>query len=124
MNSRSTSRRIARAEKASAAAWRFEAVNVSKSYGAVIANDGVSVDMNAGEIHALLGENGAGKSTTMKILYGIELPDAGHVAIDDQVLKIGSPADAIAAGIAMVHQHFMLVPSLTVFNDGGARTRS
>jgi general nucleoside transport system ATP-binding protein len=117
MNSYSTLRHIARAEKASAATWRFEAVKVSKSYGAVVANDGVSVDLNAGEIHALLGENGAGKSTIMKILYGMELPDAGHVAIDDQVLKIGSPADAIAAGIAMVHQHFMLVPSLTVLEN-------
>jgi ABC-type uncharacterized transport system ATPase subunit len=114
MGSRSTLRGIARSDQSSAQPWRFEAVNVSKSYGAVIANDAVSVDLKAGEIHALLGENGAGKSTIMKILYGMELPDAGHVAIDDAVLKIGSPADAIAAGIAMVHQHFMLVPSLTV----------
>jgi len=117
MNSRSTLRHIARAKKAPAATWRFEAVKVSKSYGAVVANDGVSVDLNAGEIHALLGENGAGKSTIMKILYGMELPDAGHIAIDGQALKIDSPADAIAAGIAMVHQHFMLVPSLTVLEN-------
>src|ERR1700733_10699433 len=97
MNSRSTLRHFARAKKAPAATWRFEAVKVSKSYGAVIANDGISVDLNAGEIHALLGENGAGKSTIMKILYGMELPDAGHIAIDGQALKIDSPADAIAA---------------------------
>ncbi|WP_213736143.1 ABC transporter ATP-binding protein [Bradyrhizobium sp. dw_411] len=117
MNSRSPLRHIAISEKTSAQSWRFEAFKVSKSYGAVVANDDVSVDLKAGEIHALLGENGAGKSTIMKILYGMELPDAGHVAIDDKVLKITSPADAIAAGIAMVHQHFMLVPNLTVLEN-------
>jgi len=117
MNFRSPLRHIAISEKVSAQSWRFEAVKVSKNYGAVVANDDVSVDLKAGEIHALLGENGAGKSTIMKILYGMELPDAGHVAIDDKVLKITSPADAIAAGIAMVHQHFMLVPNLTVLEN-------
>ena len=78
---------------------------------------GVSLDLKAGEIHAVLGENGAGKSTLMKIIYGMEAPDGGHVAIDGKSLDLRSPRDAIDAGIGMVHQNFMLVDNLTVFEN-------
>src|SRR5438128_6261122 len=79
-----------------------------------LANDAVDLDVRKGEIHALLGENGAGKSTLMNILYGLVTPDAGEIRIDGQPVTIRDPADAIARGIGMVHQHFMLVPVLTV----------
>lgn len=80
----------------------------------VIANEDVSLELNKGEIHALLGENGAGKSTLMKVLFGIETPDEGKVILNGEEVTIKSPQDAISKGIGMVHQHFMLVPSLTV----------
>jgi general nucleoside transport system ATP-binding protein len=95
----------------------IKAVGVSKHYGDVIANADVSLDLKAGEIHALLGENGAGKSTLMKIIYGMEAPDAGHVEIDGTALRLRSPRDAIDSGIGMVHQHFMLVDTLTVVEN-------
>jgi len=79
-----------------------------------LANDAIDLDVRRGEIHALLGENGAGKSTLMNILYGLVPPDAGEVLIDGQPVTIRDPADAIARGIGMVHQHFMLVPVLSV----------
>ena len=79
-----------------------------------LANDAIDLDVRRGEIHALLGENGAGKSTLMNILYGLVTPDAGQILIDGQPVTIRDPADAIARGIGMVHQHFMLVPVLTV----------
>ena len=78
---------------------------------------GVSLDLKAGEIHAVLGENGAGKSTLMKIIDGMEAPDSGHVEIDGKPLDLRSPCNAINAGIGMVHQHFMLVDNLTVFEN-------
>lgn len=80
----------------------------------VVANEDVSLELNKGEIHALLGENGAGKSTLMKVLFGIESPDEGKIILNGSEVKIKSPQDAISKGIGMVHQHFMLVPSLTV----------
>src|SRR5262249_12636389 len=92
----------------------IELVDITKRFGAVAANDGVSIDFRAGEIHALLGENGAGKTTLMNILYGLYRPDSGRVLIDGVPVGIHSPQQAIAHGIGMVHQHFMLVPSLTV----------
>ncbi|MDY3248735.1 MAG: ABC transporter ATP-binding protein [Candidatus Choladocola sp.] len=80
----------------------------------VVANEDVSLDLQKGEIHALLGENGAGKSTLMKVLFGIEQPDQGKIILGGQETVIKSPQDAISKGIGMVHQHFMLLPSLTV----------
>src|SRR5256885_704294 len=79
-----------------------------------LANDAIDLDLRRGEIHALLGENGAGKPTLMNTLYGLAPPDAGEIRIDGQPVTIRDPADAIARGIGMVHQHFMLVPVLSV----------
>src|SRR5438093_5777470 len=79
-----------------------------------LANDHIDLEVRTGEIHALLGENGAGKSTLMNILYGLVTPDDGEIHIDGQSVTIRDPADAIARGIGMVHQHFMLIPVLSV----------
>jgi simple sugar transport system ATP-binding protein len=87
---------------------------ITKRFPGVVANDHIDLDVKAGEIHALLGENGAGKSTLMNILYGLSRPDEGEVLLDGQPVQIADPADAIARGIGMVHQHFMLIPVLTV----------
>jgi simple sugar transport system ATP-binding protein len=87
---------------------------IVKRFPGVLALNHVDFDVQAGEIHALLGENGAGKSTLMKILYGLYQPDEGQVLIDGQPASIHSPHDSITRGIGMIHQHFMLVPSLTV----------
>jgi simple sugar transport system ATP-binding protein len=87
---------------------------IVKRFPGVLAVNKVDFDVRSGEIHALLGENGAGKSTLMKLLYGLYQPDEGEVTIDGAVVQIRSPNDAIHRGIGMVHQHFMLVPSLTV----------
>jgi simple sugar transport system ATP-binding protein len=87
---------------------------VSKSFGAVKANDSVDFALDSGQIHALVGENGAGKTTLMRILYGLHRPDAGTIEIDGGPATLPSPALAIRHGIGMVHQHFMLVPSFTV----------
>jgi simple sugar transport system ATP-binding protein len=87
---------------------------ITKRFPGVVANDNVSFDVQAGEIHALLGENGAGKSTLMKILYGLYQPDEGEILLNDQPVKIHSPNDSISLGIGMIHQHFMLVDNLTV----------
>jgi simple sugar transport system ATP-binding protein len=78
------------------------------------ANDGIDLVVEPGEIHALLGENGAGKSTLMNVLYGLYQPDEGQIVVDDEVVSFRSPGDAMAAGIGMVHQHFMLIPVFTV----------
>jgi ABC-type uncharacterized transport system ATPase subunit len=82
--------------------------------GGTLANDSIDLDLGEREIHALLGENGAGKSTLMNILYGLVTPDEGEIRIDGTPVAIQGPSDAIARGIGMVHQHFMLVPVLTV----------
>ena len=87
---------------------------VCKSFGEVQANQNVDLTVERGEIHALLGENGAGKTTLMNILYGIYQPDSGSVLIDGQPVSISSPGEAISLKIGMVHQHFMLVPTLSV----------
>ncbi len=92
----------------------LQAKGVTKRFPGVLANDQVDFSLAQGEIHSLLGENGAGKSTLMNILYGLYQPDEGEITVSGQVVKIISPHDAIAHGIGMVHQHFMLVPTLTV----------
>tara|TARA_B110000116_G_scaffold118411_1_gene102582 strand:+ start:3522 stop:5042 length:1521 start_codon:yes stop_codon:yes gene_type:complete len=92
----------------------LELAGITKRFPGVLANDDVHLEVVAGEIHALLGENGAGKSTLMKILYGLYQSDEGEVRLDGKPGGIASPADAIEAGVAMIHQHFMLVPTLTV----------
>src|SRR5512136_826556 len=94
--------------------FALQATGITKRFPGVLANDHVSFDLEKGEIHALLGENGAGKSTLMNILYGLYQPDEGEIRIADRPTRITSPHDAIAQGIGMVHQHFMLVPPLTV----------
>lgn len=92
----------------------LEMVNIVKRFPGVLANDCINFDVRAGEMHALLGENGAGKSTLMRVLYGLYRPDQGEVRINGTPVRIDSPVDAIRLGIGMIHQHFMLVPSLTV----------
>ena len=87
---------------------------ITKSFGALIANDGIDLRVETGEIHAILGENGAGKSTLMNILYGLLAPDSGQILVDEKPIIISEPSDALAAGIGMVHQHFMLIPVFTV----------
>jgi len=93
---------------------KLELKGITKRFPGVVANDGIDLTVGDGEIHALLGENGAGKTTLMNVLYGLYHADEGEILIDDQPVRLNSPADAIAAGIGMVHQHFMLVPVFTV----------
>ena len=93
---------------------RLELRGISKAFPGVVANDGIELVVEPGQIHALLGENGAGKSTLMNVLYGLYQPDAGEIVIDGQPVTFSDPGDAIAAGIGMVHQHFMLIPVFTV----------
>ena len=93
---------------------QLEMIDITKRFPGVIANDKVNFDVHAGEVHALLGENGAGKSTLMKILYGLYQPEEGKIKLNGKQVKIESPADSINLGIGMIHQHFMLVESLTV----------
>src|SRR5947199_4140516 len=92
----------------------LELRGITKEFPGVVANDHVDFDLRRGEVHALLGENGAGKSTLMNILAGLYRPDAGEVRVEGRPVDFGSPRDAIAAGLGMVHQHFTLVPSQTV----------
>ena len=92
----------------------IELRNITKTFGSVVANDHVNIVVKPGTIHAIVGENGAGKSTAMRIAYGFYTPDSGEILVDGKVIQIKSPHDAIAAGIGMVHQHFMLVEPMTV----------
>jgi ABC-type uncharacterized transport system ATPase subunit len=96
---------------------RLEMRGITKRYPGVVANDGISLTVQPGEIHALLGENGAGKSTLMNILYGLATPDDGETLIDGEQVRIEGPSDALRRGISMVHQHFMLVPVLSVADN-------
>ena len=95
----------------------LELRHVTKRFGSVTANDDVSLSVEKGHIHALLGENGAGKSTLMNILYGLYAPTEGEIWLDGKKLDIRDSKQAIAAGIGMVHQHFMLIPALTVIEN-------
>jgi len=92
----------------------IEMRGITKRFPGVLANDHIDFDLRAGEIHALLGENGAGKTTLMNILYGLYSPDEGTILVQDKPVTIKSPRDAIELGIGMVHQHFMLIPTMTV----------
>ena len=92
----------------------LEMHNITKRFPGVLANDNVSFDVLPGEVHTLLGENGAGKSTLMKILFGLYLPDEGEILLRGETAAISSPTSAIEQRVGMVHQHFMLVPTLTV----------
>ena len=92
----------------------LELRGITKRFGLLAANDRISLSVAPGQVHALLGENGAGKTTLMNVLYGLTQPDEGEILVDGKPAKFGSPRDAIAAGIGMVHQHFMLVPVFTV----------
>ena len=92
----------------------LELKNITKRFGEVLANDHINILIAEGTIHAIVGENGAGKSTAMRIAYGFYTADSGEILIDGQVRRIDSPHDAIAQGVGMVHQHFMLVENMTV----------
>ena len=92
----------------------LELRGITKRFGSLVANDRIDLAVAPGQVHALLGENGAGKTTLMNVLYGMLQPDEGEIMLDAKAVRFGSPKDAIAAGIGMVHQHFMLVPVFTV----------
>ncbi len=91
--------------------------DIGKTFPGVIANHDVNIDVRRGTVHAIVGENGAGKSTLMKILYGVQKPDSGTIEVSGRPVTLSSPADAIAAGVGMVFQHFMLADNLTVLEN-------
>jgi simple sugar transport system ATP-binding protein len=92
----------------------LELRGITKRFPGIVANDDVDFDLYEGEVHALLGENGAGKSTLMNVLYGLYRPDEGEIVIKGKTAELGSPKASIEAGVGMVHQHFMLIPVMTV----------
>jgi simple sugar transport system ATP-binding protein len=93
---------------------KLQLQGITKRFGALVANDSIDLLVESGEIHSLLGENGAGKSTLMNVLFGLYKADEGKILLDDKVVNFSGPGDAMAAGIGMVHQHFMLIPVFTV----------
>src|ERR671932_587612 len=92
----------------------LELRGITKQFPGVLANDHIDFDLRRGEVHALLGENGAGKSTLMNIVYGLYSADEGQILVNGKPVQFHSPHDAIANGVGMVHQHFMLIPVMTV----------
>ena len=98
----------------SAAPPIIELRGITKRFPGIVANDHIDFDLRRGEVHALLGENGAGKSTLMNVVYGLYRSDEGEIVVDGKPVVFHSPNDAIRAGIGMVHQHFMLIPVMTV----------
>lgn len=94
--------------------FAFETKEITKEFGSLVANDRISLAVEKGEVRAILGENGAGKTTLMNILYGLYRPTSGEILVNGRTVDFQSPKDAIAAGLGMVHQHFMLVPTFTV----------
>src|SRR5918995_6371955 len=92
----------------------LELRDITKRFGGVLANDHVNIKVEPGTIHAIVGENGAGKSTAMRVAYGFYTADTGEILINGEPRRIQRPLDAIALGIGMVHQHFMLVDTMTV----------
>jgi simple sugar transport system ATP-binding protein len=96
---------------------RLQLRGITKRFGSLTANDHIDLTIEPGEIHCLLGENGAGKSTLMNVLYGLLQPDEGEIVVDGTPVHFSGPGDAVAAGIGMVHQHFMLVPVFTVSDN-------
>ena len=106
---------------------KLELRGFTKRFGSLVANDSIDLVVEPGEIHALLGENGAGKSTLMNVLYGLYHPDEGEILVDGEPVRFAGPGDAMAAGIGMVHQHFMLIPVFTVAENvelGAEKTRA
>ena len=106
---------------------KLELRGITKRFGTLVANDHIDLVVEPGEIHSLLGENGAGKSTLMNVLYGLYQADEGEILLDDVVQHFSGPGDAMAAGIGMVHQHFMLIPVFTVAENvmlGHEQTRA
>src|SRR5947208_639705 len=97
--------------------YAVELRGITKRFPGVVANRDIELQVRRGEVHAIVGENGAGKSTLMKTLYGEHRPDEGQIVIDGREVQFRSPADAIAAGIGMVHQHFMLADNFTVLEN-------
>ncbi|MBC7797739.1 MAG: ABC transporter ATP-binding protein [Pyrinomonadaceae bacterium] len=95
----------------------LELKNITKKFGGIVANDDVSIAVKGGTIHAIVGENGAGKSTIMKIAYGLYKPDSGEIFVNGEFANINSPADAIRLKIGMVHQHFMLIETMSVVEN-------
>src|SRR5215211_3818367 len=95
----------------------LEVRGLTKRFPGVLANDHISITLNKGQVLGLLGENGAGKSTLMNLIYGLYAPDEGEILVNGQVITVKNPNDAIAAGIGMVHQHFQLVPILSVTDN-------
>jgi simple sugar transport system ATP-binding protein len=93
---------------------KLELKGITKRFGTLVANDSIDLVVESGEIHSLLGENGAGKSTLMNVLYGLYKADEGQILLNDKPVNFAGPGDAMAAGIGMVHQHFMLIPVFTV----------
>src|ERR671924_1628497 len=92
----------------------LELRGITKRFPGIVANDHVDLDLLDGEVHALLGENGAGKSTLMNVVYGLYSPDDGEIVVKGETVRMRSPKDAIDRGVGMVHQHFMLIPVMTV----------